>query len=171
MIVRLLVAPLVVLGMAFAPIDAVGQQWETVRAPDDSFLFELPGKPTLKKQPMKMESGVVFTKYEYDFYTDTSSYTVLFYLYPENLRVNFENMTAAAPGKTWRQVKRVTRQGAPAQDAVLDDVVNRTVVRSLKLAVGNRYIELMYIGDPHTERGPRVERFIESLKLGPQLAK
>lgn len=171
-----------ILGIAVAVVIAIGiaeydkilpHTWQTYTAPDGTFSFELPAKPTVEQaeapiegrapQPMTMVSAQPTdgTDYMCSYSADAGFTTAS----PDQVLESARDGSLRKTGGTVIQQRRLTVQGFPALEMQAHARGNSLIDARLIL-VGKRLYVIMAVATKEDEREPKtVQRVLNSFKI------
>jgi hypothetical protein len=148
--------------------------WHTVTGSDRSFTAEMPAAPTYSSIPMRTSAGSGYTMHQYLLEQTAVAYVVQTAVYPAdvnvsnhraNLQGGLDNAAKNMEGGKWASVGWTTRQGLTAVEAV--GVRGEHAIRSYSVMKGRQIVTLTYAGPPGSAQTGDVDRFINSLRIGP----
>ena len=159
----------VVLVLLFCAISAwlapsAAQEWYQLESREGKFTVLFPAHPTYAAVPLREGK---LTLHRWIFQKENLAYLVSYIDYPPGTMPNLDNLTKGMlDNRTLVSEQRITHGGHAARDVVARDP-SGLIVRQRHLTVGERAYIWNYAGDPETETGPDIQRFLDSLMIRP----
>lgn len=141
---------------------AAAQEWYQLESTEGNFTALFPARPTYAAVPIR--DGKL-TLHRWIFEKEKSAYLISYIDYPRGSSPSLDNLTEGMLNKrTLVSERRITHDGRAARDVVARDS-SGVIVRQRHLLVGERAYIWNYAGDPETETGPDIVRFLDSLMI------